>query len=313
MAFFNWITQVGFEIEGIVIIVLLLEAMFLRGGLTSGTGLKILFIVGAVGIQFLMPFLGHATITKVLRWLSFVFIAVFAVMAVLIVPHVHLSHLHQSASWAVWTTALVVIISVGGLGWSENGNDYSRYLARSTPKAKTFWAATLGPAIPSLLLELLGAAAFAISPKTTGVTGVPAAFAAWFFWPYMVLALPQLFAINTIDLYSSGVTLQAIGLAVRRWQAVIIDTVVVGIVTALVIFKGNFYTDLSWIPALYRGLAGAVVCHRDGRLSAATRTIRPALAHSRARRPILASRRSSLASCGCPTAWHGRRHDVDLR
>jgi purine-cytosine permease-like protein len=201
--------------------------------------------VGAVGIQFLMPFLGHATITKVLRLLSFVFIAVFAVMAVLIVPHVHLSHLHQSASWAVWTTALVVILSVGGLGWSENGNDYSRYLARSTPKAKTFWAATLGPAIPSLLLELLGAAAFAISPKTTGVTGVPAAFAAWFFWPYMVLALPQLFAINTIDLYSSGVTLQALGLAVRRWQAVVIDTVVVGIITALVIFKGNFYTDLT--------------------------------------------------------------------
>ena len=77
------------------------------------------------------------------------------------------------------------------------------------------------------------------------MTGVPAAFAAWFFWPYMILALPQLFAINTIDLYSSGVTLQAIGLAVRRWQAVIIDTVVVAIVTALVIFKGDFYTDLK--------------------------------------------------------------------
>jgi purine-cytosine permease-like protein len=245
VAFFNWITQVGFEIEGIVIVVLVLEAMFLRGGLSSGTGLKLVFIVVAVGVQFLMPFLGHATITKVLRWLSFVFIAVFAVMAVLIVPHVHLSSLHQSASWADWTTALVVIIAVGGLGWTENGNDYSRYLPRTTPKAKTFWAATLGPAIPSLLLELLGAAAFAISPKTTAVAGVPAAFAAWFFWPYMVLALPQLFAINTIDLYSSGVTLQALGLAVKRWQAVIIDTVVVAIVTALVIFKGNFYTDLS--------------------------------------------------------------------
>ena len=74
---------------------------------------------------------------------------------------------------------------------------------------------------------------------------MPAAFAAWFFWPYMILALPQLFAINTIDLYSSGVTLQAIGIAVRRYQAVIIDTVVVAIVTALVIFKGDFYTDLT--------------------------------------------------------------------
>ena len=41
VAFFNWITQVGFEIEGIVIIVLVFEAMFLRGGVTAGTGLKV--------------------------------------------------------------------------------------------------------------------------------------------------------------------------------------------------------------------------------------------------------------------------------
>jgi purine-cytosine permease-like protein len=32
---------------------------------------------------------------------------------------------------------------------------------------------------------------------------------------------------------------------VKRWGAVIIDTIVAGAVTALVIFKGNFYADLS--------------------------------------------------------------------
>ena len=34
----------------------------------------------------------------------------------------------------------------------------------------------------------------------------------WFFWPFLILALPQLFAINSIDMYSSGVTLQALGM-----------------------------------------------------------------------------------------------------
>jgi purine-cytosine permease-like protein len=74
---------------------------------------------------------------------------------------------------------------------------------------------------------------------------VPAAFASWFFWPFLILALPQLFAINSIDMYSSGVTLQAIGIPLKRWGCVLIDTVISGAVTALVIFKGNFYTDLS--------------------------------------------------------------------
>ena len=61
----------------------------------------------------------------------------------------------------------------------------------------------------------------------------------------MILALPQLFAINSIDMYSSGVTLQAIGIPLKRWGCVLLDTVISGAVTALVIFKGKFYTDLT--------------------------------------------------------------------
>ncbi len=245
VSLFNWITQVGFEIEGLVLVVLVAEAMFAKGGIGVGDGLKVAIIVVAVALQFIVPFLGHATITKVLRYLSFVFIAVFVVMAILVIPHVHLSTFHSHASWEIWTTAVVLLVSAGGLGWTENANDYSRYLPTGTSKAATFWSAALGAAIPSILLELLGAAAFIVSPKVTALTGVPSSFAGWFFWPFLILALPQLFAINTLDLYSSGVTLQALGVPVKRWGAVIIDTIVAGLVTALVIFKGNFYTDLS--------------------------------------------------------------------
>ena len=86
-------------------------------------------------------------------------------MAVLVIPHAHLGQFHQHASWWIWTTGLVLIVSVGGLGWTENAADYSRYLPRSTPKSQTFWAATLGGAIPSILLELLGASAYVVSRR----------------------------------------------------------------------------------------------------------------------------------------------------
>jgi NCS1 family nucleobase:cation symporter-1 len=242
---FNWLTQVGFEIEGIVLVVLVVVAMFAHEGVHLGDGAKAAVILGAVAVQFVVPFFGHATITKVLRYLAYVFIVVFVVMAFLVIPHAHIGHLHQHTTWWIWTTGVVLIVSAGGLGWTENAADFSRYLPRDTARAKTFWSAALGAAIPSVALELLGATAYAVSPKVTAVTGIPSSFAGWFFWPFLILALPQLFAINSLDMYSSGVTLQAMGVPVKRWMAVLIDTIICGAVTALVIFEGNFYTDLS--------------------------------------------------------------------
>jgi NCS1 family nucleobase:cation symporter-1 len=247
---FNWITQVGFEVEGIALVVLFVIAMFAHEHGSVDAGGKAVIIILAVLVQFVMPFLGHATIHTVLRYLSYVFLVVFVIMAILVIPHAHLSSIPKvHDSWWIWTTGLVIIVSTGGLGWTENAADYSRYLPKETPKLKTFVAAGFGGAIPSILLELLGVAAFMVSSSVAvSATDLPASFTAhanWFFWPFVILALPQLFSINTIDMYSSGVTLQAIGIPLKRWGCIVIDTIVSGGITALVIYKGNFLTDLS--------------------------------------------------------------------
>jgi purine-cytosine permease-like protein len=247
VALFNWLTQVGFEIEGVFLVVATAIFLFSSYGAVLSDGEKIGVVILAAAVQLLVPLFGHATLTKVLRYLSYVFIVLFAILAVLVIQDVHGLSFAPTASFGEWTTALVVIISVGGLGWTENGNDYSRYLPRSTPKSRTFWAATLGAGIPSVLLEILGALAATITTKTLDIQGLglPQVFPAWFIVPFLILAIVQLFAINTIDLYSSGVTLQALGVPVTRWGAVVIDTVVVAIVTGLVLFKGDFYNDLT--------------------------------------------------------------------
>jgi len=206
-------------------------------------------IIIAALLQMILPLLGHATISKVLRYLAYVFIVFFAVLAGFTFNRLHLSTFHaKPVTFAVWTTALVLIISVGGLGWTENGNDYSRYLPRTTPMSRTFWAATLGGAIPSVILELLGVFAYTITQKNfVGITqlGVPQSFPEWFVTPFLIFAIFQLLSINTIDMYSSGVTLQALGVPVRRWGAVIIDTVVCAVVTGLILFHGNFSKDFA--------------------------------------------------------------------
>ncbi len=248
VALFNWVTQVGFEVEGVFFVVATVILLFSRYGTTLGTPAKIAVIVVAASVQLIMPLLGHATITKMLRYLAYLFIAFFILLAIFTLNRLHLSTFHQPpVSWAVWTTALVLIISVGGLGWTENGNDYSRYLPRSTPRSSTFWTAALGAAIPSVLLEVLGVLAFTVTKKTVGIAqlGVPQSFPSWFVVPFLIFAIFQLFAINTIDLYSSGVTLQALGIPIKRWGAVFVDTVVCAVVTGIILFHGNFYKDFA--------------------------------------------------------------------
>lgn len=246
VALFNWVTQVGFETEGVYFVVATVILLFSRYGTTLGTAAKIAVIIVAALVQLVLPLLGHATITKVLRYLAYIFIVFFAVLAGFTFSRLHLSTFHQpSASWAVWTTALVLIISVGGLGWTENGNDYSRYLPRSTPRSRTFWSAALGAGIPSVLLEILGVLAFTVTSKSVGITqlGVPQSFPSWFVTPFLIFAIFQLLAINTIDLYSSGVTLQALGVPFKRSVAVFFDVFVCAVVTYLILFHGTFAKD----------------------------------------------------------------------
>jgi len=248
MALFNWLTQVGFETEGLALVVLAGIALAAKAGYSAGTPMKIVLIVIAAGIQLLLPLFGHGTILKTLKWLAIPFVALFVILAVLTAGKAHLHGVHPGAGWAEWMAGLAFIIVLSGLGWTENGNDYSRYIPRTASRPSIVGWVFAGTFIPSVLLMTLGAAVGTYVPTLATKNPMPAlphAFAAWFLVPFLIVALVQLFAINSLDLYSSGVTLQAIGLRLRRWQAVLIDTVIAGGLTAYAIFSSSFTTLLT--------------------------------------------------------------------
>jgi NCS1 family nucleobase:cation symporter-1 len=127
-----------------------------------------------------------------------------------------------------------------------NANDYSRYLPPGTDRSRIVWAVALGGYIPSTLLSLLGAAvATAVTSASDPISGLPHAFHGWFLVPYLIFVIFQLFAINSVDLYSSGLTLQAIIPGIKRWQTVLIDTTVAAILTAAVVFNSSFNTFIT--------------------------------------------------------------------
>jgi nucleobase:cation symporter-1, NCS1 family len=245
-SFFNWITQVGFEIEGIAFIVFAAVVLAGRAGFIAGTPAKIVFVVGAVAIQAVLPTLGHAAMLTVLRWLAIPFVVLFAVMAVLTAGKANLHAVTHGASWGMLTVFLALVVSAGGLGWTENANDYSRYLPAATPATPIVVAVALGAAIPSALLEILGAAVgTAVPAAANSPTGLVGGFRSWFVVPFLVLAIVQLFAINTLDLYSSGVTLQSLLPRLRRLHCVAIDTAVCGGIGAYAILSRSFFGLLT--------------------------------------------------------------------
>jgi NCS1 family nucleobase:cation symporter-1 len=245
-SFFNWVTQVGFEIEGIALIVFAAILLASKAGFSAGTAAKVVFIIVAVAIQAVLPLLGHAAVLRVLRWLAIPFIVLFAVMAILTTSKVKLHAVPHGASWGMLLVFLALVISAGGLGWTENGNDYSRYLPANADSKRIVLAVALGGAIPSVLLEVLGAAvATGVGFNATSVNGLIAGFPGWFVVPYLIFAIVQLFAINTLDLYSSGVTLQSLIPRLKRVHCVGIDTVVCGAVAAYAVFSSSFYGLLT--------------------------------------------------------------------
>ncbi|MHB1534445.1 MAG: purine-cytosine permease family protein [Acidimicrobiales bacterium] len=247
VALFNWLTQVGFETEGLILIVLAGIALAAKAGFHAGTPLKVVLIVAAAAIQMILPFLGHATLVKVLRGLVVPFVVLYVILAALTLGKANAGAVHHGANWQTFLVGLAFSITLSGLGWVENGNDYSRYLPRQSSRPAIVGWIFLGTAVPQVLIMLLGAAVASYSPSVGNnpIQDFPHAFSSWFLVPFLIVVIVQLFAINSLDLYSSGVTLQALGLRVKRWQAVLVDTVVACAITVYAVFSSSFNTLLS--------------------------------------------------------------------
>jgi len=251
ISFFNWITQIGFEVEGLILIVGAALVLEIKAGFSPGDPAKVIFVIVAVLIQGVLPFLGHATILKTLRALVIPFIILFAVMLGFAIPHATTHGVAHAADWQTYLEGLAFTIVLSGLGWTECGNDYTRYCKPETSKKGIVGWVFLGTAVPEILIMTLGAAVGTFLVKVGTQANAFVAFAhqsfipAWFVVVFLIFCIVQLFAINSLDMYSSGVTLQAMGVKVKRDQAVVIDCVLALGVTMYAIFNTSFNTYLK--------------------------------------------------------------------
>ena len=93
---------------------------------------------------------------------------------------------------------------------------------------------TLGAVIGTFVLKIgTGAGGFLPFAHQSAIPS-------WFVVVFLLFAVVQLFGINSLDMYSSGVTMQAIGIPVKRYQAVLVDCVIALAVTMWAIFSSSF-------------------------------------------------------------------------
>jgi nucleobase:cation symporter-1, NCS1 family len=256
-ALLSWIASVAFEVINTIFGVEALLALFKMMGWNEPDGAGKLI---AVVVQLLLcggiAVLGHATMV----WFQKLF-AVLIGAALLIViaftlgkvdwahaamPHAHLT---SSTTAAAFLTAAAVIAS-NPLSFLFNGPDWVRYLPSATPARPifrhVFWASYL----PSLVLTMMGAWCATLGDMSDPVAGLKPFIPAWLFIIYIIAVVGGSLANNVPTYYSSGLSLQSIGLKVHRYVATLLDVAASTAIALYILFVQDFSTALDDFIAL---------------------------------------------------------------
>ncbi|MGW2588217.1 purine-cytosine permease family protein [Streptomyces virginiae] len=174
---------------------------------------------------------GHALIMKVQKYLTAAIAAMTAVYMGLMFSHIDLSRAAggSSGSAGILVGGIVFAMTVLGLGWVNCGADYSRYLPRDASARQIVGWTTLGGVLAPLVLLVFGVLLNASDPKlaaaaaTDPVGALAAELPTWFLVPYLFIAVGGFASGAIMDIYSSGMSMLALGVPIRRHLAVLVD------------------------------------------------------------------------------------------
>ncbi len=256
-ALLSWIASVAFEVINTVFGVEALLALFeVLGWHDSGRAGKLVAVLVQLALCGGIAVLGHATMVWFLKiFAALVGLALLGVFAFTagkvnwanpVVAHAHLA---SSSTVAMFLTASAVI-AANPLSFIFNGPDWVRYLPSTTPARSifkhVFWASFL----PTTAITLMGACCATLGDMSDPVSGLKPFMPPWLFIIYIVAVVGGSLANNVSTYYSSGLSLQAVGLKLHRYAATIFDVIVSTAVTLYILFVQDFSTALTDFIAL---------------------------------------------------------------
>ena len=251
----SWIASVAFEVINTVFGVDALLALFtVLGWNDAGMAGKLAAVLLQLVLCGGIAVLGHATMV----WFQRVFAALVGVALLVVIAFsvgkVHgmnaaAPHAHLATTGAAFLTAAAVIAS-NPLSFLFNGPDWVRYLPSATPARSIFRHVFWSSYLPSLLMTMIGAFCATLGDMSDPVAGLKPFMPPWLFIVYIFAVVGGSLANNVPTYYSSGLTLQAIGLKLHRYTATMLDVVISTAIASYILFVQDFSTALDNFIAL---------------------------------------------------------------
>jgi len=253
----SWLASVAFEVINTIFGVEALLALFrLLGWADPGSAGKLAAVVVQLVLCGGVAVLGHATVAWFQRaaagLVSVPLLVVFLTTAGRVdwahaaQPHAQLS---AGSAVAVFLTAAAIIAS-NPLSFLFNGPDWVRYLPSATPARSIFHHVFWASFIPTAMLTMMGALCATLGDMADPVAGLKPLMPAWLFIVYVVAVVVGSLASNVPTYYSSGLSLQAMGLRLHRYAATLLDVVVSTAIALYILFVQDFMTALNDFVAL---------------------------------------------------------------
>jgi len=248
-SFAAWFNLVAFEALNFTVGATALYALAAEAGLELSDPVKALALGVVIAGTFLLAYLGHATIVVFQNVATWLLAAGAVLLFIFVLGDVNWSYSPESplsggAGLALWFVGLGVIVS-GAISWCNLPADYSRYLpSRTSARPIVLWT-TLGCLVPALFLGLTAILAGTAVDMTDPIAALESVVPGWFYPLLLIVLLVGSVANNTLTVYSSAMSLQTLGLRIKRYQGVFVDGIIGSAMAVYATFGTDFLTALT--------------------------------------------------------------------
>lgn len=242
----QWFTGVGFQAVNAVIGSLALLQLAIILGISARSTVKAMCLALLMVVTLAVAALGHATLVAAQRVFSILLGAATIVVGVVVLTKAHLG-IHpalgvptQGGAWLLG----FFLVATGPISYMGVTADYTRYMAPEVSSGKIVLWTALGGFIPAFVLTAVGAAAATVTEMSDPVAGLIKIIPTWLAIIYALLIVGGTLTNNFINLYSSGLELQVLGLRVARSKTIFIDAALTSAAAAYALFVSNFTASL---------------------------------------------------------------------
>ncbi|PWI58161.1 purine-cytosine permease family protein [Sulfoacidibacillus thermotolerans] len=246
----GWVNLLGWEavtvVTGTLSLAALLQDIFVRA---NPTYLDLFAVTLFSACVIVLGLLGQATLLLVQKVATFVFGSLILIVMLFLLQHgIPWKSLLEmpTGNWLQGFLPAVATIAAGtSISWGLVAADYSRYQASHVRSRTLVLAVTLGGSIPLFILMTIGIILCARDPQlvmsSNPIAAIGSLLPQWMVIPYLLAAVGGLIAEADLSLYSSGLTLLAIGVPFKRYKTIWIDAaVMLGVTIYILFFKQNF-------------------------------------------------------------------------